>query len=767
MHEILHESDPNTLLLQAVWGADTDGVLNCVHFIAEPSDKGWQHHPVKTVDEAASKAREIMNAERNAYFACSKYRTPDNRKGENVKSVRAFWLDIDCGEDKAAKGEGYATKQEAANALLGFCKAAGLPAPTYIADSGNGLHVYWVLDVAVSPEDWRAHSRLLKALTTKYGLLADPSRTTDIASVLRVPGTLNLKDPANPKPVKLKVRKDVVQWDKFKAALRAADGDDLTPNNSALTGGLVNDYPPMPETPENVERVRAMLKVIPADCPRADWRNVCWAVISTGWESAEQLARDWSASAPELFDKREFQKVVGSYKADGGVGFGTLVHIAREHGYNGTLVGSNGATDPVESALNSFNERHFVAKVGGGVYVFDEGDDAILAGGMTFTAFRQFHAGYAVNGVNIAAKWVGWKSRRTYSKLIFDPTGKNERDCFNTWQGFAVEPITGACERIIDHIREVWCGDNSAQFDYVIHWLAHLVQRPWEKPEVALVLRSREGSGKTIIVQILLKIFGVHGFTAAQKDQVAGRFNGHLFDKVLVVLEEAFFAGDPAAVSATKALITNQTLGYEAKGKDAFSAPNYAHVISLTNHDWAVPAGEDSRRWMALDVSDKRKGDHAYFEALAAEIRSGGTEALLHYLRSIDLSGWNPRALPDSRALRTQQMETLVRTDPVTAWVFHVLAEGAFTVEDGALEWRTEIHAGVLQESFHRATSRARNVPSWDAAAKKLRTLLPAGSLSKVRRSEPGGRAFYYVLPDLDDARAHFKSITGVDPCEA
>ena len=145
--------------------------------------------------------------------------------------------------------------------------------------------------------------------------------------------------------------------------------------------------------------------------------------------------------------------------------------------------------------------------------------------------------------------------------------------------------------------------------------MALLVQKPGVKPEVALVLRSREGTGKTIIVKVLLDILGIHGFTTAQKDQVAGRFNGHLFDKVLVVLEEAFFAGDPEAVAAAKALITNAEIGYEAKGKDAFSAPNYAHVIVLTNNEWAVPA--KARRWMVLEVSEARTGDRLLQETCA------------------------------------------------------------------------------------------------------------------------------------------------------
>jgi hypothetical protein len=415
--------------------------------------------------------------------------------------------------------------------------------------------------------------------------------------------------------------------------------------------------------------------------------------------------------------------------------------------------------------VQELNLRHFVAKVGGGVFVFDEDDRNILTDAMSFTAFQQFNAGRKINGKSVAATWLSASGRRTHSSLVFDPSGNCPEGSYNTWRGLAVEPKKGKCGKIVTHIRDVWCSGDTAQFEYVMRWLALLVQKPWIKPEVALVLRSKEGTGKTIVVQILLHIFGPHGFTTAQKDQVAGRFNGHLFDKVLVVLEEAFFAGDPTAVAAAKALVTNPVLGYEAKGKDAFSAPNYAHVITLTNNEWAVPAGADARRWMVLDVSEARMADHAYFTALADCIENGGTEAFLNYLFKIDLEGWNPRVLPQSHALRAQQVETLTHRDPVAAWWLGVLSEGAFTLDNGAVDWDKEISAGEMQASYAFSTGRARHAPAFDTAAKKLRKLLPPGALTKVRRSNRGDRCFDYQLPDLQAARDHFKSETGVDPC--
>lgn len=258
-----HEADE---FLASVWGADSTGALTGVHFIAELTrSKDMRHHPVKTLTEAVAKAQAISNAGHDAYFACSEYLTPDNRKGENVGKTRAFWLDIDCGEAKAAKGDGYPTKSEARDALMNLCRESGLPEPNALVDSGNGLHVHWVFDADVPCDQWRAHSRVLKALTKKYGLLADPSRTADIASVLRVPGTKNWKDPNNPKPVKIQFMGSVNPWVEFKAALDKASSElaavtsPVSGNLGDLKGGVPNGFE-LPDIIKGGERNSTLLR---------------------------------------------------------------------------------------------------------------------------------------------------------------------------------------------------------------------------------------------------------------------------------------------------------------------------------------------------------------------------------------------------------------------------------------------------------------------------------------------------------------------------
>lgn len=90
---------------------------------------------------------------------------------------------------------------------------------------------------------------------------------------------------------------------------------------------------PISESPEKVAELGNMLQWISANCSYDDYLKIIWAIEDTGWSIAETLAREWSMTAPDKFDEGTFQKIRASFKPDGGIHFGTLVHIAKQNGY--------------------------------------------------------------------------------------------------------------------------------------------------------------------------------------------------------------------------------------------------------------------------------------------------------------------------------------------------------------------------------------------------------------------------------------------------
>jgi hypothetical protein len=143
--------------------------------------KTFSNVPVSSIEQACEKAQWHLKKGADVYFGCAEFSTNGTRKADNAVSASAFWLDIDCGQDKAAAGKGYLDVAEAQVAVSNFCGEAELPEPTHLVNSGGGLHAYWALSSAVDAQEWIALARQFKDLTQRLCLMADPSRTADIA----------------------------------------------------------------------------------------------------------------------------------------------------------------------------------------------------------------------------------------------------------------------------------------------------------------------------------------------------------------------------------------------------------------------------------------------------------------------------------------------------------------------------------------------------------------------------------------------------------
>lgn len=100
------------------------------------------------------------------------------------------------------------------------------------------------------------------------------------------------------------------------------------------------------------ELIRAALGHIPAAVPRDEWARVAMAIKSeypddTGFD----LFNAWSQTAGDQYDAKATRDTWRSVKAGGGVGIGTLLHLAKQNGF--TLPGAAQATakpDPAEAA---------------------------------------------------------------------------------------------------------------------------------------------------------------------------------------------------------------------------------------------------------------------------------------------------------------------------------------------------------------------------------------------------------------------------------
>jgi hypothetical protein len=245
----------------------------------------------------------------------------------------------------------------------------------------------------------------------------------------------------------------------------------------------------------------------------------------------------------------------------------------------------------------------------------------------------------------VADIWLNHPNRRQFIRgVIFDPSGRPVPEgTLNLWQGFATQPRQGSWERLRIHIRDMICRGNRVHHEYLIRWLARMVQHPDEQGEVAVVMRGAEGTGKGTLARAMKRILGQHALAISNSKHLTGNFNAHLRDCVFLFADEAFFAGDRQHLGVLKAIITEPYLTVEGKYQNAVQVPNFLHLMMASNEEWVVPASLEARRFLVLEVDDAHKDDHAWFAAIWEEMEAGGYEAMLHDLMQINLTTFNVR----------------------------------------------------------------------------------------------------------------------------
>jgi Family of unknown function (DUF5906) len=355
------------------------------------------------------------------------------------------------------------------------------------------------------------------------------------------------------------------------------------------------------------------------------------------------------------------------------------------------------------------------------------------------------------------------------ARVVFDPCDTAPAH-YNLWRGFSVQPDPGkSCEKFLAHIRDNICSGNSEHFLWVIGFLAHMVQKPEEKPGVSLVLRGAEGVGKGFFANTIGKLCLHHFVVISQATHLTGRFNAQFLHTLLAFVDEAFWAGDKPGEGALKHLVTDEYVTIEGKYRDPITVRNLSRLIIASNENWVVPAGVQARRWCVLDVADTRANDRAYFKTITDELGNGGMGALMHHLMSFDLGSVDVHTTPKTAALLEQKEESL---PPHAQWWLETLGRGTLrypsedttaargTVSEGHC-WPTSLPKDRLWESY-RLWMQQHNIKSRVMPASSLhRWFSTAALLPGANEYRPHGDKRQLGIPTLPECRAAFDAHVG------
>jgi hypothetical protein len=253
--------------------------------------------------------------------------------------------------------------------------------------------------------------------------------------------------------------------------------------------------------------------------------------------------------------------------------------------------------------------------------------------------------------------WLKDGHKKEVSTIIVDPRG-TRKDVYNLWSGYLAEAqllsltVGGhtfdsemaaadfVFAPIYQHIVQVITDGNKEHAEWILDWIANIVQRPWQKSQVAIMLYGKQGCGKGIIFDWLRNyVLGPkHTFqTADPENDLFSKFSQGLVNVSLVQVDEVKNLHEHA--DKIKDAITNRTVKLEKKNKDPVTLDAFANIIFTSNNENALKIPGDDRRMVLFRCSSVFKGNKQYFDDLAHHLKLDGVSAWFYkILKQRDLS---------------------------------------------------------------------------------------------------------------------------------
>jgi Family of unknown function (DUF5906) len=451
-----------------------------------------------------------------------------------------------------------------------------------------------------------------------------------------------------------------------------------------------------------------------------------------------------------------------------------LAEAAKEASESRRHMKDGGETDAVISVLN---ETLTFLMINGKAAIAREQDDPLWPGTKKFELSKpgdleykfcneQVKYGEASKSgkcrtVSAFYAWMHDARRREARRLWLDPQKPWGLDPvtgdLNIYQGFAIEPhkpdASHSWDHLRDHLYEVIADGNDKHAEYILNWIAYCVQFPHLMPRVVVALLGGEGTGKGILWTMFLKIWGRHGKHLMRPSDLLGNFNDNLKDAIFVFADEAMFAGDRATANILKGMITEDTFTVEPKFVNKYVMPNYKKIVIASNEHWVVPADTDARRYAVFRVSERRKGQKAYFRRIINQMKNGGTQAMLYDLLDRKIGGFDPEVIPNTDELFEQKQ---LSWDPTTLWWFERLSEGVLKYDDLG-KWTGRISRALVQCAVSaKTTSQYEQHALATKIGKSLNKLCPHHHTDQGT-DERGKKERYYVFPSLKQCRSDFE----------
>lgn len=188
-----------------------------------------------------------------------------------------------------------------------------------------------------------------------------------------------------------------------------------------------------------------------------------------------------------------------------------------------------------------------------------------------------------------------------------------------------------------------------------LQWIAHIFQRPWERPSYHLLWPSDPGTGKGFLIECILQPLLLHTEVAASYSKVMDRFSTMLETSYLVLLDDCKTSSD-ATQTKLKSILSEERQHVERKHAQGKMVRSYTRFILASNEARPLYLDPDERRWLVFDRLVHRV-DGSETQQFVSRLDSwlkteGALDRVYNWFMKYDLTGFNHKRAPESKALQ-------------------------------------------------------------------------------------------------------------------
>ncbi len=232
--------------------------------------------------------------------------------------------------------------------------------------------------------------------------------------------------------------------------------------------------------------------------------------------------------------------------------------------------------------------------------------------------------------------------------------------------------------------------------NYLINWFAWLVQKPGEKTGMCPILRGKQGTGKSLIVEVIMKMLGSKlSYSTGKMGDIFERFSTARGGRIFLNIDEVDGKTGYTHNETLKNAITAETIRCETKGVQESIQTNLNNFFITTNNAKSIPIQGEARRYVVLEIGDEKMGDYAWFDNILSWSKNDDNIAsLFKFLLEVDLTNVNLRDIPQTEALIESKILSL---PSIVNWLSYRI------IEDFQKDWGTKPQRnGDLYEDFKR-----------------------------------------------------------------